>query len=61
MKLVAAGLVELVPELSFQARSTSAELRAMAVKLLGAAGRPMVVTVAVFDAAESPAAFEAMT
>ena len=33
----------------------------MAVKLLGAAGRPMVVTVAVFDAAESPAAFEAMT
>jgi hypothetical protein len=33
----------------------------MAVKLLGAAGSPMVVTVAVFDAAESPVLFEAVT
>ena len=61
LKLVAAGLVELVPELSVQARSTWLLLRAMAVRLLAAAGSPSVVAVAVFDAVESPALFEAVT
>ena len=61
LKLVATGLLELVPELSFQARSTWEELRAVAVKLEGAVGTAMVVAVAVFDGAESPPAADALT
>ena len=61
MKLVAVGLVELVPELSVQARSTRAELRAVAVRLLGAAGTAEAVALTVFDEAEAPLLFEAVT
>ena len=61
MKLVASGFVEPVPELSVQDKSIRVVLKALPVKLLGAAGSERVVAVAVFDGVESPTEAEAVT